>query len=68
MFEDTLLAEDLNTRISFMALIVLCVIIFFARVKARSSRKTVLEVLTSNQKIICILSFITILLAYLGFF
>ena len=68
MFEDTLLAEDLNTRVSFMALIVLCVIVFFARVKARSSRKTVLDALTINQKIICILSFITIVLAYLGFF
>ena len=65
---DEFLSQDLNTKISFISLFVLCIITFMVRSKARALRKNPLDVITDSQKIIWILSFFVICLSVLGFF
>jgi hypothetical protein len=67
MFED-FLAQDLNTRVSFVALIVLCVMTFIGRSKARALKKRPLEAMTTIQKAIWALSFVVICLSVFGIF
>jgi|SaaInlV_120m_DNA_2_1039728.scaffolds.fasta_scaffold312407_1 hypothetical protein len=65
---DEFLREDLNTKISYISLVLLSVITFIVRSKARRLKKNPLNVITDSQKIIWILSFLVICLSVLGFF
>ena len=65
---DEFLREDLNTKISYISLVLLSVITFIVRSKARRLKKNPLDVITDYQKIIWILSFLVICLSVLGFF
>ena len=65
---DEFLREDLNTKISYISLVLLSVITFIVRSKARRLKKNPLDVITDSQKIIWILFFLVICLSVLGFF
>ena len=65
---DEFLSQDLNTKISFVSLFILCFITFMVRSKARALKKNPLDVITDSQKIIWILFFLVICLPVLGFF
>jgi hypothetical protein len=65
---DEFLSQDLNTKISFISLFILCLITFMVRSKARALKKNPLDVITDSQKIIWILFFLVICLSVLGFF
>jgi len=65
---DEFLQQDLNTKISFIALFILSFITFIVRSKARALKKNPLDVITDSQKIIWILFFLVICLSVLGFF
>ena len=67
MFEE-FLRQDLNSKISFISLLVLCVTTFVVRSKARELKRNPLDVITDSQKIIWILSFLVICLTVLGIF
>lgn len=65
---DEFLRQDLNTKISFISLFILCIITFMVRSKARALKKNPLDIITGSQKIIWILFFLVICLSVLGFF